>query len=98
MKTKHTKGEWELKTRLEDTSNIANIIGGDGKKIICTLSAYEFRNCSIEETNSNAKLIAAAPELLEALQMIMNNSQVRKCIDGYFQETQAIKAINKATL
>ena len=91
METKHTKGEWKtfidendiIIETSEKVDAIASIIGGVGYK----------------EDEANAKLIAAAPELLEALQDLLlwhkdaiinngGNPHVSKCL----------KAINKATL
>lgn len=60
---KGTKGEWEL---LDDWSK-----GIDNHTIIVYSDYSEKSICEIElinsESNANAKLIAAAPELLEAL-------------------------------
>lgn len=59
METKHTKGEWQVDRRAllrvcVNDMTIANCGGA-------------VSNDSLEEAQANAKLIAAAPELLEAL-------------------------------
>ena len=56
METKHTKGEW-LRSR--------NIIGTP-TRTICAIHGHQGE----PETEANARLIAAAPDLLEALQTI----------------------------
>lgn len=68
---KGTPGPWEVDINLTDTTEIAGI--GTRYKTVCSLSAYEHRCCSIDETNANAKLIASAPELLESLQDLMSS-------------------------
>jgi len=68
---KHTEGEWSV-----DGHNLRSVICkvGDKKyKTICT-SKIEGQNVdSIEEEKANAKLIAAAPDMLEALIAISTN-------------------------
>jgi len=61
MKTKHTQGEW-----INTTDGEANFYG------VCTQNNWLLRiqqngELTIEVQEANAKLIAAAPELLEAL-------------------------------
>lgn len=63
---KHTPGPWNLETN----SNHFPFIMGDDNNVIATL--FDWRDSSLfygrthEETTKNAKLIAAAPDLLEA--------------------------------
>ncbi len=64
--SKHTLGPWNITGPHKNTTD--NRIISCGEKTICTTSAYEFWNCSIEETDANGNLIAAAPELLSRLQ------------------------------
>lgn len=58
METKHTPGEW----RTVYESKTGTVVK-TGEKTI----AKVFRNINLIEINANARLIAAAPELLEAL-------------------------------
>lgn len=87
METKHTKGEWSAK-QLELSSNW--IINSE-KSNICTLNSQH----PIEILEANAKLIAAAPELLEALKVCYNSL----CTYGSHPiiENQVEKTIEKAT-
>ena len=90
MNTKHTKGNWSVKsnrelTWVETDSDLES-------KIICTMS-------SNDKCEANAKLIAAAPDLLEALQKLLDrlDSQHHSlAISGTLRECR--EAIKKATL
>ena len=61
---KGTKGNWEIVDG-EITDTLFPIRISVGDKNIVEVVAYEFRHVSIEEANANAKLIAAALDLLE---------------------------------
>jgi hypothetical protein len=83
MKTKHTQGEWETQGTAVFSNNklVAN----------CVSDGIHFT----EEDKANAKLIAAAPELLEALIEAVGH------IDSTFYPELKQKinnAINRATL
>ena len=60
--TKHTQGKWEVKTPNYSFQTIESEYGK-----VCTLS-HQF---GTDEAEANAHLIAAAPELLEALEMAL---------------------------
>tara|TARA_R110000765_G_scaffold182323_1_gene288279 strand:+ start:75 stop:404 length:330 start_codon:yes stop_codon:yes gene_type:complete len=88
LEFKGTSGEWEVSTQKGGYD--IDITNRDG--FICWLGLSEFNN---ETTLNNAKLIAAAPELLEALQMFLDY-----CYGTELQNSErflnAEKAINKA--
>jgi len=70
METKHTKGPWQLTTvpfELRSLDSAAAIYGPidphGGSPLIADIS----RSTGDNEADANAKLIVAAPELLEAL-------------------------------
>lgn len=91
MEFKGTKGEWEV----YDNGNFPEIkLKGQYVGQICMMpySNAEFEKAvnSKEENEANAKLIAAAPDLLQALQKIAVNSNDHAMI------RIAIKAIQKA--
>lgn len=71
MKTQHTPGPWEI-----DATDCPIIINGsnqDGPDCVCTIpiSAPSFTYAyTAEVALSNAQLIAAAPELLDALKAL----------------------------
>ena len=66
----HTKGPWEQSDIWICAGKINREIT-KGRKKICVMS-FE-RNFTNPERNSNAHLIAAAPDLLEALETIEND-------------------------
>ena len=60
--SKHTEGPWGVGTKSNGVSpRHVQILNDDGY-----IATVNYTN-SINETNANARLIAAAPELLEAL-------------------------------
>ena len=65
MKTfKGTKGKWEVEKRI--TKSEVSVIS-EGKRI-CQVKSFDgiaFNDPTTKQANSNAKLIASAPELLE---------------------------------
>ncbi len=87
METKHTKGEWEYMT--------VGTVSGFYKKVfsektsICNITTRNFK-----EAEANAKLIASAPDLLEALIELYDSLP-----DGYESEClpKVRQAIKKAT-
>jgi len=89
MEFKGTKGSWEID---KDEEMVLTDIGGYRPNALQKLNSFK------TELKANAQLIAAAPDLLKALQLMVNN------FEDYQKETgaknQAIfkakSAINKA--
>ena len=73
MKTKHTPKPWVIVEEYGFTTEIHSnaVYNGDldsmmnGEQVCIVTEEYDEREYSQEEINANAKLIAAAPELLE---------------------------------
>lgn len=65
----HTKGPWGLNPRAK-----TNVVAGDRPIASCSGYTSNTDRDSVEDENEdNARLIAAAPELLEACQRLVNH-------------------------
>lgn len=96
MKTKHTEGEWNvIQPKYQDYL----VVKSDYKDLhICEILKGTY-TIDKQEAEANAKLIAAAPELLEALKELMDLFYDHEPeLYRQRQFNKAIKAINKATL
>lgn len=87
----HTKGEWVIRN---EQNNGLFVALGDGDAIAKVFK--ENNTVTLKEANANAKLIAAAPELLEALQYlkdVFRNDMIPKSamdkIDNAIQKATA---------
>lgn len=89
------KGEWFAKREGQSTVYIECRIGGGWLQEVAACGPTA--NGS-EEQEANAKLIAAAPDLLEALQALLERLQLDGEAKAWFPKEQgdAIKAIAKA--
>lgn len=96
MQTKHTKAPWILAGYAGQHDEAGAAIKDDKGNFITTTSSV--RNNNWQEYFANAKLITAAPELLEALQDMVKMYEKVQPAGGYqgYYET-AIYAIKKAT-
>lgn len=104
MKNKHTPGPW-LKGN-PDKDNNTEIFGddflSDGTKAngminVCTVWGDNAGSLHDEVNTANASLIAAAPELLEALEMFVKKfAQSHSAPSNYPHYRDAINAIKKA--
>lgn len=104
MKTQHTPGPWRLGA--DNAADGANIHAGKKDYIghTCGFSprpGSNERQLSPQEARANARLIASAPELLAALEIIVGNAN-GNAASGYYNVpvssiTNARAAISKAT-
>ena len=67
--TKHTQGPWSFYTTPQP--NGCPIVGSNQGLMVCMLAHTVNQQEQRAEALANARLIAAAPELLEALQLIV---------------------------
>lgn len=65
MKTKHTQGKWYLQEFTDSYTNIVRCDNGEHGTIFIASTPQS----GSTEARANAKLIAAAPEMLEALNL-----------------------------
>lgn len=101
---KHTKGEWSIHTS-EQTKYLYSMIYSNDVRI-AEVKSYgncdTFNDATFEERLANEKLIAAAPELLEALILVKTVCEVEEKNkifgdnDNHWT-SKVLNAINKAT-
>lgn len=94
-KIKHTQGQWEVVAQMPSGYTIENEKG----QVIAVID--ENSDISKEESIANAKLIAAAPELLKALRRLLteachNSFIVTGDLDNTTLEQEAVDTIFKA--
>lgn len=100
METKHTQGKWELSHGANTFPTIGSV---ELHQAIATVHKIEKVKGFCEEAEANAKLIAAAPELLEALIEIndfvenMVKAKMISPIAGKTIKNRATNVIKKAT-
>lgn len=88
METKHTKGEWTAtQTSISDSNGV----------IATTYVNTVKRYIGKQEVEANAKLIAAAPDLLEALNDLVSWANIKDGSNYKYLRDNAINAIKKAT-
>jgi len=92
----HTQGKWEIKEIEGDCTLILNSNG----YCIASLPCLSFgKKIPQEITQANARLIASAPELLEACKMvdiILNNKNVTLPKDKRITKQQAMDLLSQA--
>lgn len=82
--TKHTPGPWYI-SETGPRYSINAGTGGDSTRHIAMVSSYEKFEEDKEENIANSKLMAAAPDLLEALETILLR------IDGRYDSELLVK-------
>lgn len=75
MKTKHTPGPWAVDINTNHAHEAETVRGADNVRIAATYKIHDQRDdkkAAYFEARANARLIAAAPELLRALEFAKN--------------------------
>ena len=91
METKFTQGEWVISKYAETT------IESDGRTIASSGSYYDGTEETHNENIANAKLIAAAPELLNALIDYVETSKLPGVLNTEYYEKLFTELIKTAT-
>ncbi len=106
METKHTPGKWTLTIddRIEAfylSKNNKEVKRNDAThhttKTICKMELPFLQNTLNEEQKANAKLIAAAPDLLAITQMFVDYLDSNLSEAELILKNKAIESIKKAT-
>ena len=87
MNTKHTPGPWS-----EFGPGSPTVYGGDPTRRICVLDRQT--GASMEECYANARLIAAAPDLLAALEKL---HRLHCGLDSWHEDAMADAWVNACT-
>lgn len=74
-KPQHTAGPWKA-DNADDTFGDHNITKQDGSEGLSAIAAVVSNGRPAEEVQANANLVAAAPDLLEALEIIMDDFRI----------------------
>jgi len=82
MSTKHTPGPWKLMPRSQDKIDVIHENGAIIGHSSLVLARVTARQGWLAEQTANARLIAAAPELLEALNNILVGMEATGGWDG----------------
>ncbi len=96
--TKHTPGPWGIEQTARN--NWIGLLRADGKinVIVTTTDREHLKDEALERNDANAKLIASAPELLEALQRLHGILSQTVFYDSYPELIEPTEsAIEKAT-
>ena len=96
MEFKGTKGEWELSNEKEVNKHGVDFLVINFKGALDCINVYSDMRTSEGRGQllPNAKLIAAAPDLLCTLQKLLNDIDMRE--DFHYDVSEAERAINKA--
>lgn len=99
MKTKFTPGPWSSPENKSQYSNVRDLFNGNGQRFATIQFGSPSREVTEDEIEANARLIAAAPEMYEALENILRLSIFKAHGTAYDQEQveKARAALAKAS-
>lgn len=86
VKAAHTPGPWT--TRATSLPDVVEIRDGEGRQLasVYAVEYTKLRPVTVAETGANAKLIAAAPEMLKAAEDLLAFLRVRYPDEPLFSE------------
>lgn len=94
MTSKHTPGPWHLDETFVDgqwgnpSHWICEVVGPDNSRIVADIPEYRTYEEDAAELEANARLIAAAPELLEALEGLLDD------VYGLMRESEGVAGLH----
>lgn len=94
MEKKFSKGQWSVDEFDSNFDECFYILDDNGNWIATVI--IEFPSWAVDTAMANAKLIAAAPDLLDALECIYNDKEVWSELSDT-QKIMVEQAIKKAT-
>ncbi len=102
---KHTQGPWHVESDADEFNQslwVGSNEGDQGRMIAVVADTMQDLNTDLsnDEINANVRLIAAAPELLEAVQMLRDALEIAENANlnpNYSRIEFADKLIRKAT-
>lgn len=98
MNTKHTPGPWNSASLDQDSDHIEVFAGISDGDQVAVVKGYGLATGKHYEAIANARLIAAAPDLLAALDALIAAIYEGKYVDPYsYVYRDALNAIAKAT-
>jgi hypothetical protein len=100
--TPHTTGKWEFKGECEPLPNdgSSQFQIWQGNRVIAVVVSTEEESIGVSEGIANARLLAAAPDLLEACELALSRlkpaGSVKKDFSGHVAHAALSKAIARA--
>ena len=90
MKTKHTQGEWKI-GNLNERKNTIEVVAYPNGILTGIANIFNGFSTRQSEAEANAKLIASAPELLDALKKVLEFVPKMEQLATWERAEQAIK-------
>lgn len=99
MSVPHTPGPWTAQPRYKGERAPFEILANHGADSPALILALSHGGFNVEDANANARLIAAAPDLLAALEALLDTPALAHAMDVFDQVAceEARRAIAKAT-
>ena len=84
--TQHTPGPWQVNKKLK--FSVEAVADGQGINLIAECCDPDGIR-SVGEDSANARLIAAAPDLLSALELLLAAYEGKRLLPSHFEQTRA---------
>ena len=91
----HTNGPWRIEWEMAHGGSAHRVCDSTDMGGLSVVATVHFHDDTEDETKDNARLIAAAPDLLEALREIARNDPYRQSSAGVIARAAIAKATKK---